>query len=521
MRKESCPERGRERWDQRVLRENPGLTQWTSDSFGRVFEKRRIAKEVFQARGYAPYDAGEIDVLCAADPKYSRLSPGVRGSVRRTINQRPGIIMPRYPIPGAPDLYAQIRPFKFSELSAEFDLLRYGLEEDPGVFNGTWSHQHLESYQHRHTPKGAVLVGPRLRTGYRRPAHAGAWLTDHLEREHGKDGYGYVGVGALEMVPETEVHTHCIDWTSHVANAAYLPEHAQHDPLGPHTHAQYAKYVYVSGGKVVNERVERPAKVIDVHPLALPLIQAGGRRCFFALEGLLKNDSILSQGEPVFNCGSVTLWDDPALEDFANEWLRRFETVVVVPDSDWIGNEQVADQARRVLERLGEWGIRAIIAAPPPTCSGPTGNDACVHARAGTSPTGTVADHKNGVDDWLGQCRTLDEMITWEHPDGSIELPTGIGRQYRSRQRNVIVLQYLIEAQTPRTGRVRRPLREIGRSLSMGKDAVWRALQDLQEAGVVSRIPPGDLYFGYDPMTTIELCEELRCLIPRELGDVT
>jgi hypothetical protein len=320
------------------------------------------------------------------------------------------------------------------------------------------------------------------------------------------------------MVPGTEVHVHCLDWARHVANAAYDLDHAQQDPSGKHTHAEYAKYVYVSGGKSVNERAERPAKVIDVHPLALPLIQAGGRRCFFALEGLLKNDSILSQGEPVFNCGSVTLWDDPALQDFATEWLGRFETVVVVPDSDWIGNEQVADQARRVQERLGEWGIRAIIAAPPPTCSGPTGNDACVHA----CPTDqTAPDHKNGVDDWLGQRRTLDELVTWEYPDGAIELPTGIGRQYRSRQRNVIVLQYLIEAQTPRTGRVRRPLREIGGSLSMGKDVVWRALQDLQHAGVIRRIPSDDLYFGYDPITTIELCEEFRCLIPRQLGHVT
>jgi hypothetical protein len=511
-----------EPWHAQVLRENPNLRSWTPEAFELIFRTRGISVHVHEERGYAPYNAGDIDVLYAVDPKYEALTNSERGSVRRTINQRPGIVMPRYSIPGAPEPFAQVRPFKFKELDPGLDLSRYGIEEDPGVFKGTWTHKHLQAYRHRHTPHGALVVGERPRTAYRPPRLSRPWLIEHIAWEHDQRGWAFAEFGGFETVPGTEVHVHSISWTKHEENAEYDLDHQQQSEPREHAHRhrEYAKYVYVSKGKVIDQRAERPAKVVDVHPAAMPLIQAGGRRCFFALEGLLKNDAILTQGEPVLNCGSVTLWDDPALGLFATEFLKRFETVVIVPDSDWLGNEHVATQAMRLQDRLGEHGVSAIIAAPAPTCSQQTGNPACIHPHKASDPSGrTTPEHKNGVDDWLGSGRSLDQMITWEYPDGS-QLPD-IGRQRRSRERDRRVLEYLWRGQNPWSGRVRRSLRDIGRNLRLDKNAVWRAMQDLDEAGAIKHVPSDDLYFGYDSTTTVQLTDQLRSAIPRGLGDLT
>jgi hypothetical protein len=510
-----------ERWDLRVLRENPHLKSWTAHAFELTFTKRAVSPQVRDDRGYTPYDAGDIGVLYGVDPKYQALTDGERGSVRKTINQRPGIVMPRFAIPGAPEIFAQIRPFKFKELDPDLDLAAYGIEEDPGVFKGTWMHKHVQEYSHRHTRHGAFVVGERPRTAYRAPRQSRAWLNEHIAWEHDERGWAFAEFGGFEMVPGTEVHAHSISWIKHEENVEYALDHQQSE-AGEHVHKhqEYAKYVYVSGGKVVDERAERPAKVVDVHPMARPLIQAGGRRCFFALEGLLKNDAILTQGEPVLNCGSVTLWDDPALAGFATEFLRGFEKVVIVPDSDWLGNEHVAAQARRLQERFREYGISAIVAAPAARCSNLTGNPACIHPHRPSDPSGRSSpDHKNGVDDWLGAGRSLDEMIAWEHPEPP-QLPA-IGRQLRSEERNRRVLEYLCMGQNPWSGRVRRSLRDIGKSLRMDKNAVWRAMRDLDEAGVIERVPPDDLYFDYDSTTTVLLSDELRSAVSRRLGDVS
>jgi hypothetical protein len=511
-----------ERWDLRVVRDNPHLRSWTADAFELIFTKRAISSQVRDGRGYTPYHAREIGVLYGVDPKYEAMTAGERGSVRKTVNQRPGMVMPRYAIPGAPEVFAQIRPFKFKELDPNLDLSAYGIREDPGVFTGTWMHTHLQEYRHRHTRNGAYVVGERPRTAYRPFRQPQAWLIEHITWEHDERGWGYADFGGFDMVPGSEVHSHSISWAKHEANPEYAVDHQQSGGGEEvHKHHEYAKYLFVSGGKVVDERAERPAKVVDVHPMGLPLIETGGRRCFFVLEGLLKNDAILTQGEPVLNCGSVTLWDDPALGEFATEFLRRFETVVIVPDSDWLGNENVATQARRLQERFGELWISAIVAAPAATCSEHTGNPACIHPHRASDVSGRSSpEHKNGVDDWLGSGRSLDEMTAWEDPEASELLPA-IGLQLRSKERNQRVLEYLCTGQNPWSGRVRRSLREIGRSLRMDKNRVWRAMQDLDEAGVIKRIPPDDLYFGYDSTTTVQLNDELRTAVPRMLSDVT
>ena len=139
------------------------------------------------------------------------------------------------------------------------------------------------------------------------------------------------------------------------------------------TRTTRAKYVFLPGS--VEDR-------IDLHPRSAALL-ADADRVFFALEGALKNDAILSAGEAVFSVPSVTLWKPEELQRFAKDFLAG-KTVFVVPDADWIGNPMVDWQALLVRtylrEALGDALVH--IAAPPVEFFHDTG--------------------EKGVDDWLG-----------------------------------------------------------------------------------------------------------------------
>jgi hypothetical protein len=480
------------RWHEQVLEEHPRLAKWTSSALERLFEVRLISRQVWTDRAYVPYEARAFDVVQRADPKYAAMASGRRGRVRNWINQRPGLVMQRYPIPGAPELYAQIRPFKFKELDQDFDLSAYGLEEDPGVWTGSWQHTHQPSYTHYHTPSGARFVGPRPRLGAKQTVASKDFWEWHKEKVH---------LGGWFEPADGEEHDHTLDWQKHLENAEFAQDHQEQDADSLHRHSDYAKYLYPPG---------EPAKVVDIHPLALPLIEAGGRRAFFALEGLLKNDSILSSGEPVINCGSVTLWNDMALPRFADRYLRQFETVVIVPDSDWHGNDAVSSQAHSLQVMLRSVGIKATIAAPEATCG-----SVCSHTGQNGLPN---PDHKNGVDDWLGKGRSLDDMLVFDlQSAASVELSGG--RRDRI-ERDRAVLQLLYERQGEQTGRIRLSQEAIATAVGRSRATVSRALRSLIDQGWIGVVPPrDDLDFSWT--RTYKLHEDLRTSVARRLGDIT
>lgn len=138
-----------------------------------------------------------------------------------------------------------------------------------------------------------------------------------------------------------------------------------------------AKYVFLPSSD---------QKRIDLHPMAGELLP-DAERVFFALEGALKNDAILSAGEAVLSVPSVTLWKRRELQSFARRFLRG-KVVFVVPDADWFSNSLVDLQAllvREVLrEVLGDQSVH--IAAPP--------------IEFMKEVDGKKKDQ--GVDDWLG-----------------------------------------------------------------------------------------------------------------------
>jgi hypothetical protein len=138
----------------------------------------------------------------------------------------------------------------------------------------------------------------------------------------------------------------------------------------------------------VEDRERGMAMRIDVHPAAMDKIRKEDV-VFFGIEGCLKSDAILSAGGAVFSVPSVTLWQTPALSDFARRYLKG-KTVIVVPDADGVTKPQVIVQALLCKSYLDRQGVSAAYVAAPPL-----------------SPEGEVrrtpdGSELKGVDDWLG-----------------------------------------------------------------------------------------------------------------------
>lgn len=298
--------------------------------------------EIWAERESWRYEKGDVDrVLSAVGPF---LKHGwVKGWVRKVVDAGPGLVMPKTPVPGLPDIAPQLRP------------------------------------------DGAVAVDPRPG-----PYHFHAWLgpddpwpTTPVKTETDDWGRPLGGrplPGKLVWNPEN------IYVRAHVAKDH---DDVEGDPLGVHRHpAEAGKYLFLPGTAQAR---------IDLHPRAAALI-ADAERVFFVLEGALKNDAVLSAGEAVFSVPSVTLWRTRAerrrgyaakeLQDFARKYLRG-KTVFVVPDADWVGNPAVDLNALLVRTYLREVLGRSVYIAAPPV-------GFYEHHK------GRGDDTQKGIDDWLG-----------------------------------------------------------------------------------------------------------------------
>jgi hypothetical protein len=252
------------------------------------------------------------------------------------------------------------------------------------------------------------------------------------------------------VVTGTRMHDHA----KHFAGKPkrFLERHLRDDHdrrvcRGPHTHACFAKYLFPPSPRVSRKRWHdhddlyagepdrrrrheakehdgevvagshphafRPkdktvnyAKRLDVHPQAVPLLGEGSRT-FFGIEGCLKADAILSQGEAVFSAPSVTLWDAPELGLFAEKYLAG-ATVFIVPDADWSRNPAVFAQAMLCRSFLQRRDIEAHVAAPPED----EDDDGKLKYK--------------GVDDFLGAGGTVDDLVVVRR-----ELPKALNRELR------------------------------------------------------------------------------------------
>jgi hypothetical protein len=202
---------------------------------------------------------------------------------------------------------------------------------------------------------------------------------------------------------------------------------------------------------------------------------------FFALEGVLKNDALLTAGEAVFNVPSVTLWQNAwELEEFALEWLRSV-TVYVVVDSDWEDLDDRNHGAVMMQGLLCRDFLRRIL------------DNENIHLVAPPAE----GDSKHGVDDFLGPYKdgrhrsSVAELLVIER-----EAPKGLEKWIRQQpgridgvRRDAKVLKWSALHANPR-GRVEVPTGTIAKHVGMSTKSVNSALERLEQRGAIHGLNP-------------------------------
>lgn len=258
---------------------------------------------------------------------------------------------------------------------------------------------------------------------------------------------------------------------THSADETVRAEHQAADAVCyvDHRHANAKKYTFPMG--------EGNAARLDVHPRALKMFKRGRIPfAFYAIEGVLKADAILSAGSPAFSVPGVTLWYD-ARQEFA-EFARRYlhgVTLFVLTDSDW-HNPNVVFNGLLCMDSLmgsrAETGIRTVWAARPPIVSG---------------------GPKTGVDDFLAAGRSVWDLEVVELflPDGFDERVGDLLPKLRSDARvNALrVLRWLILHSTTH-GDVVANSAAIARQQGMERRTVNNSLDRLADAGILCLTNP-------------------------------
>lgn len=522
---------GRTRWHERAVDEHPHLTKFTDEAVSEIFARRKIADDVWHGRAYVPYHAGDVEAVLHAEPRFAGSEfARYRSWLAGVVNQRPGLVMQRHALPGTEAISAQLRPFRFRDVDPTFDVKAYGVAEDDGVWRRDHYHDHYRKLQTYHTERACMVINvdshrfdPNAKpwTQPKKSTHEYA-VEAHVNDQH--DG---------KAPPLYEVHEHPSVDLRHITKA-----HDGKRIRYRHNHPEHAKYLYTPG---------EDASRIDVHPMAWPLIERGGRVCYFALEGLLKSDAILSQdytgpltGTPVVDCGSVTLWDDRtpvlyegaaifALDWLARRYLSRFGRVVIVPDSDAIGNRMVMTQARELADRLSNADCTPIVALPPAKCghtcppehwNRPIGK---VHGEDIYLPDPT---HKNGIDDYLGGGGKLRNLAAQKTVTTTKTEPDIARRRVDQFERDTDVLEYLRRVCSD-DGIVVTSLRKIGTGVGRDASNVGPAIKSLEAQGLLSIVDASAFWdenapaSAALPRTAVKLHETLvpeREYVP--LGDV-
>ncbi len=386
--------------------------------------ERGVAQEVWEARGYVPYygrhhplhDPDTVKMGLALyeltpgqKATYTRFTNGARDAQGRD-GYGDGLVMPKYPVPGAPPILPQLRPSfavrtgsktrhrhdqPFSDVR---DLERHLDDEHDGLDCDGW---------HEHENFAKYLLAPRAK--------------EDVWHDHATDA-AFEGPKGSEKL------------RAHLRSA-----HRGNDSLGEHKHRRHVPEQHI-------------ANRLDMHWRALERL-ATARIIYFAFEGTPKADAILSyiisHGllASAFDVPSVTLWHAPELASFAkwalSGWLQEASggskpLVVIVCDADHHENDRVVRQALFCRERLRALDVTCCIAAPPDSRD--------------------VASGKllyKGVDDFLAAGGKLDDLVVLDReapfelglhttPDGTIcGTTTGFAKLLHKRKDAEVVLDTL------------------------------------------------------------------------------
>jgi hypothetical protein len=312
-----------------------------SDFLSYFLQKRGITPngEVARARGYAPYAAGDVEAVYAA---MERHMPGLmenEGGRRNPkwvekFTRSEGFVIPKYPV------FRHLYP------------IRPQLRPTDPVVEREWRHNHSDN--------AVDAEGRRM---------SPAALADHRNATSRKDEHEGVGLKRR--------HTH-VDTAKYGIAPEVRDIPPRKDGTGGFSFAAYLGLAYFDD-----------SKRLDRNPLSdfsLP------GPVYFGIEGTPKDDAMVEwlrrNGRPakVINVPSVSTWRAPELALFALRHMRGYP-VVIVPDADWIDNDEVIYHAENcALYLRHRCGVEAVIAAPP-----------------------LDAGHK-GVDDFLGDEGSLDNL---------------------------------------------------------------------------------------------------------------
>jgi hypothetical protein len=329
-----------------------------SSGIHRKLDESGIAREIQYGRPYVRYTRDDVRPVQDA---YRGLPAAARGTMTRWAGQSDGLLIVGHAPPGLglQDPYPEMRP------------------DDP-IRTHKAVHVHPEA-RPRETPVNPATGNP-LRAQH---VHSAEGMRHHVDKSKGlTDAHGGIN--------REDVHEHQYE-------AKYL--------FPPRPKIKKTRRWVDDDGVAqardykVKDKSVNLAKRLDVHPDAVQLIE-DAERVFFVIEGCLKADAILSQGEAVFSVPSVTLWDAPELEDFARMYLLG-KFVVIVPDADWKENDAVVTQALLCRTFLRRLGIEAVVAAPP-----------------------IESGHK-GVDDFLAAGGTVSDLLVLgrEKPESLVAWP--------------------------------------------------------------------------------------------------
>jgi hypothetical protein len=202
------------------------------------------------------------------------------------------------------------------------------------------------------------------------PAHIAVDSKTGLPCKPKKDGGGPIG--------RTHLHT-AEAMAAHITRQKFEDDHFPGDPRldEVHWHQDVAKYCFMRGA-YVTQRVQRKdgtwferqekdesesiARRLDMHDLAFERFERDPATIYFALEGCLKADAILSEiirldlDATVVSVPSVTLWRAQELDEFIELYLLR-RRVVIVCDSDATRNPLVRTQGLLLRSFLLNRGV--------------------------------------------------------------------------------------------------------------------------------------------------------------------
>lgn len=433
-----------------------------------------VSDEVRDDRGYAEYAKGDARTIFDADPRladgtylvwektdegWMRKTKEMSTWVKHKARASSGLVMPKYPLPGSASLapLAQLRP------------------DDP-VTSATYGHDH----------DGMTHVETGCPCGVKR---------------HGKDW--------LARWPElgAEPAMHEVARVEHENGKMHRRDDGTlHTPLdGPHHHIAQSRYLLPPGPY---------GQRWDTHPHCTGDRFLAAERVFLHLEGVIKGDALVSAGELALDVPAVLMWErSPRIEDDEpsfdypsttgfweafrpvsqrDDLLQFLESyvkapVIVVCDSDWHHNAEVATSAFCLRDWVRASGLDCAVAAPPEgewLFNDRRGNP--VYKKLGSDdfqgknngyPTGTPDDLR--VVELKEPTALIDFQREYRRDPG--RTPSGRKRPAPSVERDLEVLHWYATHSTA-TGFVKRPATTIAARLGISDDSVYEATRWLEEA---------------------------------------